>query len=322
VVVCAPNWLGDAVMALPAIAAVRAHWPDASIDVAARQSVAPLFTLVPGVTPLTLPASRKEAAALLRTRHFDLAILLPNSFHSAWLAREAGIPKRWGYATDFRSLLLTRRVARPFRIHQSEFYSHLVRTLGIPVTDPMPRVSVSIEQRDSGRVLLESIGWHHETPLVALAPGAAFGGAKRWPAPSFAELADRLAADGVQSVLIGTAADQAATREVMERMRATPLDLTGRTDLPMLAGVLVHARGLVTNDSGAMHLAAALGVNIVALFGPTRERETHPLGTGRQIVMTNPVWCRPCMLRECPLTGRCLRGIAPARVFAEVRSLS
>jgi heptosyltransferase-2 len=322
VVVFAPNWLGDAVMALPALAAIRAAFPDAAVDVAARGSVAPLFTLVPGVTPLVLPLRRAEAVAALAERAYGVAVLFPNSFHTAWLARAASIAERWGYATDLRSFLLTRAVARPTRVHQAEFYSHLVRRLGMTVDQGVPVVDVSTEHRAAGAALLGSAGWDGRAPLVALAPGAAFGGAKRWPAGSFAELADRVAADGVRTVLIGTAADRAATREVLDAARNAPIDLTGRTDLPLLAGVLTHTRGLVTNDSGAMHLAAALGVNIVALFGPTRERETHPLGRGRQMVLTHRVWCRPCMLRECPLTHRCMRGITADRVLEEVRTLS
>jgi heptosyltransferase-2 len=154
---------------------------------------------------------------------------------------------------------------------------------------------------------------------VALAPGAAYGGAKRWPPEYFAELADAFARDGIVSVLVGGPADTATGREVESRARARHalMNLIGRTNLAELAGVLVHARTLVTNDSGAMHVAAAAGVPVTAVFGPTRERETGPRGP-RHAVLTHDVWCRPCMLRECPLDHQCLRGIAPAAVVDAV----
>jgi heptosyltransferase-2 len=157
---------------------------------------------------------------------------------------------------------------------------------------------------------------------VALAPGAAYGSAKRWPSSSFAGVADRLAAGGVRTILVGGAGDEPAGRDVMAAARSPlPINLIGRTDLPALAAVLTHCQALVTNDSGAMHVGAALGVDVTALFGPTNERETAPRGTGRHTVLTSPVWCRPCMLRDCPLTHRCMRGISMQTVL-QATSLS
>ena len=167
-----------------------------------------------------------------------------------------------------------------------------------------------------GRAALQRLIEQAFGQRVALAPGAAYGGAKRWPPQYFAELANDLAADGLRSVMIGGAADAQAAADV--RRGAALLDLVGRTDLPTLAGVLAQCRTLVTNDSGAMHLAAAAGVAVTAVFGPTRDRETRPLGD-RHAVLTSPVWCRPCMLRECPLDHRCLRSIAPSTVAASAR---
>ena len=142
-------------------------------------------------------------------------------------------------------------------------------------------------------------------------------------AASFGDLADALGADGVCCVLVGGAADAATGAEVTARSgrRARLVNLMGRTDLATLAGVIAACRAVVTNDSGAMHLAAALGINITALIGPTRERETHPVGAGRHVVLTNPVWCRPCMLRECPLTHRCMTGISVDAAHAATRPL-
>ena len=311
-VILAPNWLGDAVMALPAIADVRRAQADATIAIAARASVAPLFSLVDGIdATVPVPANLAGADALVG---FDTALLLPNAFRSALVCWRAGVPERWGYRADGRGLLLTRAIDRPPRtVHQVEYYRHLVAALGFANGPSDPRVVVSDALREAGAQLLTSAGWNRRTPLVALAPGAAYGGAKRWPSEYFTQLASDLVRDGVQSVTIGSAADAKTTRDV----RAT-FDLVGKTDVPTLAGVLTHCRTLVTNDSGAMHLAAAAGVAVTAVFGPTRDRETHPVGD-RHAVLTHDVWCRPCMLRECPLDHRCMRGIAPSAVLASAR---
>lgn len=320
--VFAPNWLGDAVMALPAIDAVRQAQPGAAIDVAARPAVAPLFALVPGVGRVIALAGN-EGSCALRDGRYDAALLLPNSFNVARLARSAGIAERWGYRSDFRSLLLTRSVTPPVRVHQIEYYRHLVRALGFPSETVAPRLEVPADRRAAGAAALAAEGWDPRSPLVAVAPGAAFGSAKRWPSASFAGLVDTLSADGVRSVLVGSAGDCAAGADLAASLRtkARPIDLVGRTDLSLLSGVLAHCRALVSNDSGAMHFAAALGINIAVLFGPTRDRETHPRGVGRHTFLTHPVWCRPCMLRECPLTHRCMTGISVETVVDATRAL-
>jgi heptosyltransferase-2 len=309
-VIFAPNWLGDAVMALPAIADVRRAMANAHISVAARPSIAPLFALVDGVDA-TVALSAGDTTVLAGC---DIALLLPNAFRTALAVWRAGVPERWGYRADGRRLLLTRSVDRPWKsVHQVDYYQHLVAGLGFATEPAEPRLRIADGVRDAGARLLATAGWDGRRPLVALAPGAAYGGAKRWPAEYFATLADDLARDGVQTVTIGSAADAPSTAGV----RAT-FDLVAKTDLPTLAGVLVHTRTLVTNDSGAMHLAAAAGVPVTAVFGPTRDRETFPRGGGHAL-LTSDVWCRPCMLRECPLDHRCMRNVAPATVSAAVR---
>ena len=317
--VFAPNWLGDAVMALPALTEIREALPAACLEVAARPSVAPLFTLVPGLDRV-VTLDQHSVGRVTRNQPYDAALLLTNSFNSARLARGAGISERWGYRADFRSPLLTRAIAQPPRVHQSDFYRHLVHQLGFVGTKRDPAITVPDSRRAAARMLLAGQSWDLRSPLVAVAPGAAFGGAKRWPTESFAAVVQHLAAEGVRVVLIGTAGDRAAVEVINGlRHRATAIDLVGRTDLAMLAGVLTQCRVLVTNDSGTMHLAAALDIPVVAMFGPTRERETHPIGP-RHATLTNPVWCRPCMLRECPLTHRCMTGISAARVLEATRS--
>jgi heptosyltransferase-2 len=319
VLVFAPNWLGDAVMALPALSDLRAHLPEASIDVAARPSVAPLFTMVPSVNSVvTLDRDLDR----LRRGQYEAALLLTNSFNTARVAWRAGIPERWGYRRDFRTLLLTKSVTPPTRVHQTEYYRHLVRVLGLGDDSPIePRIELTESHREAGAALLDEQGYTGRMPLIAVAPGAAFGSAKRWPASSFSALIDGLMNDGLRSVLIGASADREAATEVVMAAQSSPapLNLVGRTDLPTLAGVLAKCHSLVTNDSGAMHFAAALGLPVIAMFGPTREHETRPIGRNHA-VLTHDVWCRPCMLKECPLTHRCMTGITVRDVLAATRA--
>ena len=336
-VVVAPNWLGDAVMALPAIADVRRRFAGARLSVAARSSVAALFQLVPGVDdvvtlrggggPLRRGPWRADVERLAAARA-DAALLFPNSFGSAWLTKQAAIPERWGYAADLRGPLLSRAVRRPRgSLHQGAYYQHLVRELGAPSGPLEPALIVPPEALAAARALLARRGWDGVRRLLVLAPGAAYGTAKRWPPAHFGRLATRAAAEGAQCVLIGSHADAPTVAWVMRCIGdgggVPAIDLAGETTLEVLAAVLSLAAACVSNDSGAMHLAGAVGVPLAALFGPTREHETAPLigRGGRAEVLINPVWCRPCMLRECPIDHRCMNGLAPARVFESVQHL-
>jgi heptosyltransferase-2 len=362
--ILAPNWLGDAVMALPAILDVRRAARDLLIAVAARPSIAPLFGMVGDVNdvitleprqPSRDAAAWRKLGAELRDLQFEAALLLPNSFHAALMAARAGIPERWGYRTEWRGPLLTRGVDRaPSGLHQVEYYQQLVHALGFPNGPMVPRLEVSADLREAGARALSEGGWDGRAPLVALAPGAAYGGAKRWPAASFAELAQALAWDGVAVVIVGSGADAPAGRRITAALApgASVFNLIGRTDLPALAGVLVNCRALVGNDSGATHLGAALGVSVTAIFGPTDERvaglrgevrlktdapyaaDTTRQGRGLRLPpsddrsadrftshvnLSHPVWCRPCMLRECPLDHGCMAGIGVDAVLAAAR---
>jgi len=319
-------------MALPAIADVRRALPAATIVVAARASVAPLFRFVDDVNDVIAlehpgPRSWKAAARALQSRGFDTALLLPNSLHAAVVAAAARIAERWGYRTDCRGPLLTRAVIPPSGLHQVEYYQQLVHALGFPNGPGQPRIAVPAAARDAGAALLRASGWNGQRPIVALAPGAAYGGAKRWPPERFAELAASLANDGVATVLVGSAGDAPTASDVARSVAAAGErhllhNLVGRTDLAALAGVLACCRTLVTNDSGAMHLAAAAGVPVTAVFGPTNDAATRPRGpqpASALTVITHDVWCRPCMLRECPLDHRCMLGIAVPPVLAAAR---
>lgn len=321
-VVFAPNWLGDAVMALPAIADFCRARHDRPIDIAARASIAPLVPLIPGIRRAVVLSERAASIAALRAGDYGEALLLTNSFNTAWMARSAGIPERFGYRNEGRALLLTRAVSPPSRVHQVEYYQHLTSALGCARGAATPTLTVPDDLRQRGQALLVEHGWDTRAPLVAVAPGAAFGTAKQWPKARYAAAIDALSNDGVRCALIGARADIAASRDVQRMLTSSlaPIDLVGATDLPMLTAVLVQTRGLLTNDSGAMHVAAALGVNVTAVFGPTNERETEPRGAGRLSVVHAETWCRPCMLRECPLTHRCMTRVAVQTVVDDVRA--
>ena len=311
-------------MALPAIADVRSGRRDATLAVAARAAVAPLFSLVRdagGIDDVvTLPP--RGAAPLAG---FDAAILFPNSFHSAMSVARSGVRERWGYRADWRGMLLTRAVdPAPSGVHQVDSYRRLVAALGFANGSAMPRLEIVPAVREAGRALLHGAGWDGRTPLAAIAPGAAYGSAKRWPAASFADLAAGLAQDGVATVMVGAAADRATAAEVVRELRGrtTLIDVVGQTDIPALAGVLASVRALMANDSGALHLAAALGVPVTAAFGPTDERLSAPRGAGpgsHVTILTHDTWCRPCVLRECPLEHACMLGISASEALAATR---
>jgi heptosyltransferase II len=338
VLVRAPNWLGDAVMALPAIADVRRHAGSGRLVVAARPAVADLFRLVPGVDDILAltwkgrwwdRSAIRADAVQLGTVGADVAILLPNSFATAWLVKRAAIPERWGYATDMRRPLLSRAIQRPRRsMHQGAYYQQLTSALGIPAGPLEPAVVVPQHAAEAARNLLLERGWDGQRSLAVLAPGAAYGTAKRWIPSHVASLATDLVRNrDMTCALVGSDADRATTAMVLgltaADVRPRVVDVAGSTTLEVLAGVFSLAHVCVSNDSGAMHLAAATGTPVVAVFGPTREHETAPLACagGRTEVLTHPVWCRPCMLRECPIDHRCMTRITPARVFEAVDTL-
>ena len=339
VMVTAPNWLGDAVMSLPALADIRRTYAAARLVVAARPSVAPLYAMVPGVERTILTGWRgsllkrgdlRDDVEYVRAAEPDVAILFPNSFASAWMVHRAGVPERWGYASDLRRPLLTRSVRRPHGSrHQGLYYQHLVRELGMPSGPLEPALAVPPAAIEEARALLAARGWDGVRPLLVVAPGAAYGSAKRWLPAHFGTLLTRVIRhSGAYAVLVGSPADAAAAGEVLvsidDRERHNVIDLTGATTLGALAGVMTLATACVSNDSGAMHLAGAVGAPLAAIFGPTRDRETAPLtrSAGRAQVLVNQVWCRPCMLRDCPIDHRCMKGLTPDVVFDAVRGLT
>ncbi len=328
-VVRVPNWLGDAVMALPALAALRRHFADARLTIAGPRSVAALFHEQTEARPdhvLELPPDRREAVAMLRGEQAELGVLFPNSFAGAWQLRRAGIAQRWGYNTSGRGWLLTRaavRVPSTGPVHQADYYRNLVRGLGIPCGDEAPSVLPASDGVSLAATRL-GITSPADLRLVLFAPGAAYGQAKQWSPTRVAGVMARLAAErDATCVLVGAAHDRRAGREIEEWLRAHAVatlprvhNLIGRTSLRDLVALAAASRVCVTNDSGAMHVAAATGRPVVALFGPTDERVTRPIGRGD--VLTADAFCRPCHLRDCPIDHRCMKRITVDTVFAAV----
>ena len=332
-VVIAPNWLGDAVMALPAFADLRRHFPSAHIAVAARPSVAPMYAMVAGVDQvITLPGGGgwrawtgwREDVRALAAGNFDTAILFPNSYGTARNVSKAGIRERWGYATDGRGRLLTRAIEKPAGdLHQRAYYQALTRALGIPEGPPFASI-----RPDSAKAkdLLREVGLDPDEPFVVFAPGAAYGRAKQWLPARYAELAELIINErGWSVMMVGAGVDRDACADIARRLPKTGtrinrlIDFCGKSDLRSLAGILGEAHAVVSNDSGALHLAGAVGTKVIAVFGPTREKQTSPLASGPDapapVVITHEVFCRPCMLRECPIDHRCMRGISARDVY-------
>jgi heptosyltransferase-2 len=327
----APNWLGDLVMALPTIADARRTWPTATVSVAARASVAGLLPFIPdidGTVSFEPGASLAAQARVLAEGRFETAVLLPNSFRVAWLVWRAGIRDRWGYRADGRSWLLTRAIPRPappFR--QVDYYQHLGHALGMETGPALPRLAVPPAVPASAKTVLHEHGYDGQKRLVVIAPGAAYGTAKQWIPAHVATLVAQLAREDVTPVLIGSKADAGTAALIAASLppdaKARAINLVGLTSLEMLVGVLQNADVVVGNDSGAMHLAAGLGTRVVAAYGPTNEHHSPPLAHPDHpaVVLTHPVWCRPCMLAECPIDHACMTGIGPERVHAAVVAL-
>lgn len=320
--VLAPNWVGDLVMAAPAIGALAAS--GRRLEVLARSHLHPLVGLLPGSPrPLAPGATPGATIAALRRESFAEAVVLPNSFRSAWLPFRARIPYRWGYAADARGLLLRPALPRPRRDrHQVEDYRELIAALDAPPPESWsPRLELPETLRDAGRDRLHRAGIDPGTPLVGLFPGAEFGPSKRWPWRRFAALATELRRrlSGARLVIVaGPKEVWLAVRVHEESGKLHPV-VGPDLDLAALAGLLAHLDLLVTNDSGPMHLAASVGVRCVALFGPTDPDRTRPIGAGHRVLYTDR-WCSPCFRRRCPLLHhRCLRDLGVAEVAAACR---
>jgi heptosyltransferase-2 len=330
ILVHAPNWLGDAVMALPAVAAVRRGYPQAEVWIAAKAGAGDVFAAA-GLTEGTLALPKKndlkslrQAARRIREAAFDAGLLLTNSFGSALLFFLAGIPERWGYAADGRSLLLTKAV-RPRHgdgpRHQVHYYLDLAAKLGFEAPAVAPKISLPAGDLETAGDRLRGLGIDPARPLVVLSPGAGYGPAKRWPAARFARAAAILQESRRAEVLIiGAASESGIAEAVRGAMAKAPAVLTGQTSLRELLGLIGRATLVISNDTGPMHLANALSVPVVGVFGPTDPEATGPFGPLSRVVKKN-VPCWPCYYRKCPLDHRCMTLISAEEVAGAAGSL-
>ena len=322
VAVRAPNWLGDTVMALPALRALRDGWPGARVTV-----VGPWAGLLSGqrVADVLLPypqprSDRRRLDRALAAERPDVAILFPSSLSSAFTAWRWRARRRLGFDTDGRGALLTDRVTRPEpRRHQVDEYASLLEPLGIDVADPVPAWALRADAAQDAEVdaLLGDAGLAAARPLVGVHLGAAFGPSKLWPLASFGRLAERLDAARLTAVLLGSPADADTAAAVAAAASRPPASLVGRDRPALLPRLLSRLACVVSGDTGIAHLAAAVGVPTVTLFGPTDPRLTAPRGPGARCV-SRPAPCSPCFLAACPIEHVCLRAIAPEEVALAV----
>jgi heptosyltransferase-2 len=338
-VIRAPNWIGDAVMSLGAVRAVRRIAPGARIAVAARPWVAGIFEesgAVDEIVPLERRSWRDALAhaRAIRAGRYDAAVLLQNAFEAALVARLAGVRRVVGYPTDGRRLLLTDAVAmdrEAEREHESHYYMQIAAALeramrgtsSVDVSAPDCSLAPRAETRARGRQILEAEGIPPSAPVVVLNPGATNSRAKQWLPERFAAVGDALGdRAGARVAVVGSAGEAATARRVASAMRdpSRAVVLAGRTSVSELIGVLSHAVALVSNDTGPAHLGAALGVPTVTIFGPTEQFATHPVGR-RATIAHHPVDCAPCMLRDCPIDHRCMTRLAVEDVLRAVESV-
>ncbi len=331
------NWIGDAVMTMPALRALRLASRTSRITLLVKPWVAPLFEKDPNIDEIILYSDaykgfsgKIKLAKALRERSFCAAVLLQNAFDAAAIAMLAGIPQRIGYGRDMRGLLLTKAVpfdARAKRLHHVDYYLNLVEMAGLPATKSLPWIYLQLEERLAARVMLGAL----KRPVVAINPGATYGSSKRWHPCKFAEVAIRVIGDLQGSVLIlGGPEETAIADEICEAVSGSLshalyserlLNVAGKTDLRQLAALISECNLLVTNDSGPMHIGYAVGTPVIAVFGSTSAEHTGPLGGGHRVVKKE-LDCSPCFERSCRRGDlKCMDLITPDEVFESVESL-
>lgn len=318
----AVNWIGDAVMTTPAIGAIRESFPRAEITLLANPLVTQLFSPHQWVDRVITfdrsgahkgIAGRFRLAAQLRKQAFDAAIILPNSFDSALIPWLAGIPVRLGKASDGRGFMLTGRYRPDDRqpvVHEVEYYLDLVRHFGVTGEVRVPCLTVTPAEGQDAALRLTEQGITADDFVIGINPGAAFGSAKRWYPERFAEVAGRLAAAWNAKVVIFGGPGETDIAAGIEQQLAGPCcNLAGKTNLRELMALIRRCNFLVTNDSGPMHIAAAMGVPLVAIFGSTDHVTTSPY-TDKALIVRKEVECAPCKLRECPTDHRCMAAVS------------
>jgi heptosyltransferase-2 len=329
------NWVGDAVMSVPALRELRRIFPAARISLHTRSWARGIFEdaeFIDEIVTFDKTAAKiKDSfaqAKTLREKRFDLAVLFPNSFESALITKLAGIPRRFGYAKEGRSFLLTDAVEIPAwknQRHEVYYYLNLIaeienaffRTQTVVQAAPQIDLPVSAARRQAARNILLENGLDLNKKTIALGVGSTNSTAKRWHAESYAALNDELQTKtGANVVLIGANDEQEVSRIVFDKSLKKPFVLTGKTSLAEAVAILSEIDLLVSNDMGLAHIAPAVGTKTLVVFGPTNEKTTQPFSENARIIRRD-VECSPCMLRVCPIDHRCMTGISPPEVFKQ-----
>ena len=325
------NWIGDAIMTTPAIRTIRRNFPEARIAILVHPWVADVFAGSPDIDQIIYYQKKKEHAGItgrwrlareLTGHRFDMAIVLQNAFEAALLTTLAGIPVRAGYRRDGRSLLLSHPVSidpQIRKIHQVHYYQHLLEQLGLNKASDQLCLEIPEEHRQWAETFLQKE--HSIGPVIGLNPGAAYGPAKRWPAQQYGELAALLQGRLHAAVLVfGTEADKDAAAAIQALAGKPILDLTGRTNLAQAMALIQKCDGFVTNDSGLMHVGAALQTPLLAIFGSTNHITTGPFSDNSQIIRKE-LDCSPCLKTHCQTDFQCMVSIKAEEVFDQLATL-
>ncbi len=328
ILVVGPSWVGDTVLSQPLLRLLRDRHPGAQIDYLAPPWTLPLLARMPEVRAgIKNPfghdalqfAARRRLGHTLRAGSYDQAVVLPNSFKSALIPWFAGIPVRTGFRGEARWGLLNdlRRLDAQALPQMAQRFAALALSADMPLPATLPSPALTSSAADQ-TALLARLQLDHGRPAIAFCPGAEYGPAKRWPAAHFATLARSLAARGYAVWLLGSPRDHAVAEAIARAADGACVNLCGRTSIAEAVDLLAAARLTVTNDSGLMHVAAAVGRPLIALYGSSSPQFTPPLSAQARIISLG-VECSPCFERECPLGHfKCLNDLAPERVFAEI----
>jgi lipopolysaccharide heptosyltransferase II len=330
IIVRMPNWIGDLVMATPLLTDLRTAFPDAHITAMCHQKLAPLLQCDRDIDELfsfNQPKGWKgrltggDPVQLLREKRCDLGILLTNSFSSAWWFYRGRVKRRIGFVGDGRRVLLTDPVVHPTQMesqHLVHSYKALLEPLGIGVSATSPRIHLLDHEIDEAYRLLLSEGAPSDSRFIGVNPGAAYGSAKCWLPDRFRAVIERLLEDPRNVVIcLGDPTTAPLVKEICTGLPSRVINLAGATSLRQLVAVISRCDLLLTNDSGPMHVASAVGTPLVALFGSTNDVKTGPFAGGT--VIHKRVFCSPCYQRVCPTDFRCMTEIEVDEVYNELR---
>lgn len=328
IIIRMPNWVGDLVMATPVIAELRSAYPNAKITVMVRKPLGELLETDPNVdevfsfrsvAPFWRRFAKRDIISKIQQGKFDLGVLLTNSFSSAWWFWKGGVKRRIGFAGNGRRWLLTDPVPKKQRAktrHLVKIYKDLLIPLGIKPAQTSPRLYIDDREVEHAWQLLLRLGVHPSDCIIGINPGAAYGEAKCWLPERFTAVAKQLVEKHCKVLFFGDMASKSNTDAMCRDLPTGVVNMAGMTSLRELMALLQICRLLLTNDSGPMHIAAALGTHVVALFGSTSPDYTRPYQSGH--VICKNVSCSPCFKRQCPIDFKCMKQISVDEVVAAI----